>query len=100
MSKITKWNVQIVILYIIRIKKIIEYEGDDFSSSHSDKLPELGGIDSGPGIMMADDDREGSLTDQLYKFWKHKPNQGKSLFQYQIREKNVTITNTIMILGN
>ena len=38
-------------------KEIIEYEDDDFCSSHSDELPEWGGIESGPGIMAVTEEK-------------------------------------------
>jgi hypothetical protein len=58
--------------------EIIEYEEDDFSSSHSDEFPEVTGTGGGSsGIMMAGDEQDGPLTDQLYKDPKRKPNMGE-----------------------
>ena len=62
-------------------KEIIEYEDDDFCSSHSDELPELGGIDSGPGIMAATEEEDPSLLDELYKKPRNVPNRGENASQ-------------------
>jgi hypothetical protein len=57
--------------------EIIEYQEDDFSSSHSDEFPEVTGTGGGSsGIMMAKDAQDPSIIDALYKDPKKKPNDG------------------------
>jgi uncharacterized Zn finger protein (UPF0148 family) len=59
--------------------EIIQYEDEDFSSSHSDEMPEITGTGgSVAGIMAATDEQDPNLTDALYKHWKHKPNEGEN----------------------
>ena len=58
--------------------EIVEYQDDDFSSSHSDEFPELTGTGGNvPGIMMAGDEQDPSIIDSLYKDPKKKPNMGE-----------------------
>jgi hypothetical protein len=56
--------------------EIVEYP-DEVVPVGSEDMPELLGIGGGAGIMAATDEQDGSLTDQLYKSPKTKPNQGE-----------------------
>ena len=59
-------------------KEIIEYQEEDFTSSHEDEFPEITGTGGGSsGIMMAGDEQDGPLIDQLYKDPRKKPNMGE-----------------------
>ena len=52
-----------------------EYE-DELVTSHSDDYPELGDGGDSVAISFGDDDSDPSITDQLYKSGKTKPNDG------------------------
>ena len=59
-------------------REIIEYEDDDFSSSHSDEMPEITGTGGNvPGLLAATDEQDPSITDALYKDPRKKPNMGE-----------------------
>jgi hypothetical protein len=59
-------------------KEIIEYKEEDFTSSHADEYPEVTGTGGGSaGIMMAGDEQDGPLIDQLYKDLRKKPKMGE-----------------------
>ena len=57
--------------------EIIKQE-EDFSSSHEDEFPELGGdnISGAPLLDTLSDEQDPSLIEQLYKNGKTKPNEG------------------------
>ena len=54
---------------------------DDFTSSHEDEMPELGGVSTqAGGLMAADDELDPSLIDQLHK--KDRINRGTNVDQW------------------
>jgi hypothetical protein len=56
--------------------EIVEYP-DEVVPIGSEDMPELSGAGGGAGIMMAGDEQDGPLIDQLYKDPRKKPNMGE-----------------------
>ena len=63
----------------------MKYE-DEFTSSHEDEFPELGGHNIGGAspLESGDEETDGSIIDQLYKDPRKKPNQGEGANTWEV----------------